>query len=313
MDMHDAMGRRRFLSLALGAAGAGLLPPSRVMAAGAGRASVTPLGEGLFMVGGVGANVLVLRTEEGLVLVDGGEAASWRALRAQLRRLAPRGRVHTLVNTHWHAEQTGSNVVVGRSGGRIVAHEKTRQRLSITQYDPARDRHEAPLPPEGRPGIGFHDRLDLSIGGQTLSLGHLLQAHTDGDCYVHLPAHGVIAVGDAVSSGRDPQLDWYGGGWLGGRVDALAKLVGMGNEATRYLPSQGAMRTRADLQAEHDALALVFTRMAELLRKGYGAADMLQAKLLEGIALPIRDPDRFVHDAFKGFWAHHNTLSHDIV
>lgn len=312
MDKHDAC-RRRLLGAALGAAGLALLQPVRALAAGTNPPGSTALGDRLFLVYGVGANVLVLRTDDGVLLVDGGQAASWRALRGQLRRIAPGARVHTLVNTHWHPEQTGLNVVVGRDGGRIIAQQKTRQRLSVAQYDPLTDRYRAPLPAAGRPAESFFERMAIVVGGEALALGHLLQAHTDGDCYVHLPAHNLVAVGDAVASGRDPELDWYGGGWLGGRIDALARLIALGDAGTRYLPAQGAVLGRADLQTQHDALAQLFTRMAELLRKGYSAEDMLQAQVLEGTGLGLRDPQRFVHDAFRGLWAHHNTLSHDIV
>ena len=43
-------------------------------------------------------------------------------------------RIHTLINTHWHPEQTGANEAVGRDGGVIFAHEKTRMYLSNTVY-----------------------------------------------------------------------------------------------------------------------------------------------------------------------------------
>ena len=55
-----------------------------------------------------------------------------------MRCLRPSGsatgasRIHTLINTHWHPEQTGVNEAVGRDGGVIVAHEKTQKYVSNT-------------------------------------------------------------------------------------------------------------------------------------------------------------------------------------
>ena len=36
------------------------------------------------------------------------------------------GPVHTIFNTHWHPEQTGSNERLGKAGKTIIAHENTR-------------------------------------------------------------------------------------------------------------------------------------------------------------------------------------------
>ncbi len=303
--------RRQLLGAALGGASLATLGAAPVFAAT--RQTATELAQDLFLVQSVGCNVLVLRAGSELLLVDGGSAAHWRALRTALRRLVSGGRVAVLLNTHWHAEQTGYNVVAGRGGAKLVAHAKSRQRLSVDQYQPKEDRYAPALAAEGRPSVDFHDHLVLPFGGQDLRLSYLRQAHTDGDIAVHFPMQDVIAVGDAAASGGDPVLDAYGGGWLGGRIDALAALLAAGSAQTRYLPAQGGLLTHAQLQAEHDALTLLFTRMAERLRKGQSADDMLQAGVTGGIGLPLADPARFVRDAFKGFWAHHNTLSHDIV
>ena len=59
----------------------------------------------------------------------------------------------------------------------------------------------------------------VEIGGRPIEFGYLIEAHTDGDIYVAFPDLDVIAVGDVASPGRDPVFDWFGGGWLGGRLD----------------------------------------------------------------------------------------------
>ena len=56
-------------------------------------------------------------------------------------------------------------------------------------------------------------------------------------------------------------LDWFGGGWLGGRVDALKKLLALGDARTRYVPSSGPSIGRAEVQAEHDLMLAIFDRM----------------------------------------------------
>jgi len=308
--MHTLHDRRSVLKGAvLLAAGSALAPLARA----ASKASATPLAKGLTLISGVGANVLALDVGDGVLLVDSGLSSEAGALKGQLRGLAGGGRVKTLVNTHWHPEQTGSNEAFGKAGAQIIAHEKTKQRLSVDLYRPDIDRYVKALPVAGRPTKGFYTKETLQAGGETLELGYLLEAHTDGDCYVHFRNANVVAAGDAVSPDRDPILDWYGGGWIGGRVDAIDALLKLGNDATRYVPAQGGVVTRTQLATERAFLDGAYTRMTELLRKGYSAKDMLDADVFKGLPRTLGDPQAFAKDAFKGLWAHHNTISHDIV
>jgi glyoxylase-like metal-dependent hydrolase (beta-lactamase superfamily II) len=153
----------------------------------------------------------------------------------------------------------------------------------------------------------------MTAGGENIDFGYLLEAHTDGDIYVHFRNANVIAVGDAVSPLRDPELDWFGGGWIGGRVDSLKLLLDLGNAATRFVPSYGPVIGRADVQAEYDLMLTLFERMVELIRQGMSADEVLEAGVMDGLARKFDDPFRFVYAAHKSLWAHHNTLSPDIV
>lgn len=267
----------------------------------------------LAVVTGVGGNVVALVTNDGLVLVDGGAPEHTEALVAQLRGLASGGRVQTLFNTHWHLDQTGSNETFGRAGAKIVAHEKTRLWLATDHYVPTEDRYEKARPKEAPPTQTFYICGDMTAGAEHIEYGYLLEAHTCGDIYVFFRDSNVLAVGDAVSSERDPELDWLSGGWLGGRVDALALLLKLSNDQTRIVPASGPVITRAQVQAEHDMLTVIFNRMVELMRKGYGSKDMLDAAVMQGSSRSWNDPQKFLYDAYKGLWAHHNTLSPDIV
>jgi len=123
----------------------------------------------------------------------------------------------------------------------------------------------------------------------------------------------LIAVGDVVSPVRDPVFDWFGGGWLGGRVDSLALLLEMADDETRFVPSYGGVIGRADVQAEHDMMLELFERMVVHVRLGESAEDILAAGVLDDLGRAFDEPLKLLYDLHKGFWAHHNTLSPDIV
>ena len=294
-----------------GLASAAILPWPR-FAATAGGLAVTRLAAELALIEGAGGNILVLETDAGRVLVDTGAAASRGAVLATLDELSGDA-VAAIFNTHWHLDQVGSNETFGERGATIFAHEKTRQRLTAGYYLPAEDRYEPPQPNAALPTETIYSEGATSVGGQRIEFGYMILAHTDGDLYVALPDLNVIAVGDVVSEVRDPVFDWFGGGWLGGRVDSLARLLELGDADTRYVPSYGPVIGRAELQAEHDLMLELFERMVEHVRLGETAEDMLTTGVLDGLERTFDDPYRLLYDMHKGFWAHHNKLMPDIV
>jgi len=308
-----AIDRRAVLHGALGACLGLALAPFARRAAAADAVQTTRLTDKLVVLSGAGGNVLALSTGDGLVVVDSGSAASGTLLVAALNALPNGAHVHTLFNTHWHLEQIGSNETLGRAGAHIVAHEKTRQRLAYGYYLPKEDRYQKPVPKEAQPAETFYTTGETKIGGERIEYGYLLEAHTDGDIYVFFRDSNVLAVGDAVSPVRDPELDWFGGGWLGGRVDSLTLLLKLGDARTKIVPSYGPVIGRADVQKEHDMMLKLFERYVELVRKGEGAEDILAAGVIADTGRTWQDAHKFAYDAYKGMWAHHNTLMPDIV
>ena len=97
------------------------------------RITTTDLG-GATLFQGAGCNVIALPGPDGALMIDGGLAANADALIAAIRKATGAGRIDTLIDTHWHPEQTGANEAVGRAGGVIFAHEKTKTMVSNTVY-----------------------------------------------------------------------------------------------------------------------------------------------------------------------------------
>lgn len=300
------VSRRTVLEGALGAVALAAVRPAA--------AKTAPITDELTLVTGFGGNVIALTTSDGLVLVDSGAPIARKdPLLPALAELPAGLRVHTLFNTHWHLDQVGGNEWIGASGATIVAHEKTRLHLATPTYDPVEDRYRPALPVKAQPNESFYTTAEKTIGGRRIDYGYLLEAHTDGDAYVYFRDANVIAVGDAIAPHRDVELDWFGGGWLGGRVDSLQQLLKITDARTRFVPSYGEPVGRDAVQAEHDTCKLLFDRFFERVRKGETPEYMLANGIMEGTGRMWNDAAKFVHDANKGFWGHNNTLSHDIV
>jgi cyclase len=307
------LNRRELLCAGVGAA-AGMSVMGQALAAGSAKISTTALSDRLLLISGAGGNVVALRGDEGLLLIDSGAPGATGKLQSALGKFAPRVKVSAVINTHWHAEHTGGNEVFAKAGAKLMAHAKAAQRMAVDQYVPWEDRYIKARRKEAVPTEVFYvGKKELTFGGEHIEYGYLQQPHTDGDLYVYLRDANVLVVGDAVSPQLDPKICWYEGGWVGGRVDSQAKLLAIGNSETRIVAASGGVILRAEVKTEREALEKVFDRMSEAMRKGFTTEDMQKAKLLDGLSRTWSNPDQFIYDAHKSMWAHYNKLSHSIV
>lgn len=294
----------------------GLALPRRATA----QTGITRLTDRLSLTTAGGTNVLAYASPEGLVLVDSGDPAQTASMLAAVRQVwtpAASPQAVTLFNTHWHLEHTGGNEAIRQMGANagttIVAHENTRLWMATPVWSPAEDRYRQPRPVAARPDKTFYDTGSMTTANERIEYGYLIAAHTSGDSYVRFRDANVLAVGDVASPARDPELDWFTGAWIGGRVDAMARLLTMCDDRTRIVPGYGPVMTKAQLQAEHDVMKTIYDRVFDLVRKGDESTDMLKAGVLNGLPRTWKDPQRFLYDVQKGLWAHHNKLSPDVV
>jgi glyoxylase-like metal-dependent hydrolase (beta-lactamase superfamily II) len=262
------------------------------------------------VVDGGGTNVVVFRSTDGLVLVDSGAPKSGDKL---IAALGSNGKIQTVFNTHHHSDQTGNNEMFSAAGANIIAHKRTLEWMSSDHWIQAEDRYENARPKAARPTETFLTTGSLRAGGEQIDYGYLPLAHTNGDIYVFFRNANVLAVGDVASPLRDPALDYLTGAWIGGRVDAMDILLKLANEQTRIVPSSGPMMSKAQFKAERDMMEVVRDRLFKQVREGDGPKDMLEGGVLKGLAREWKDPYKFLYDAAKGCWAHHDKLGPNVV
>ncbi len=260
-----------------------------------------------------GANVVAFSSGEGRVLVDSGAPKSADHVIAGLKSLAPGAKVQTLFNTHYHLDQTGNNETFGAAGAKIIAHERTREWMANDYWVPSEDRYEKARPKAALPTETFQETGSLKAGDEQIDYGYLLLAHTNGDIYVHFKNSNVIAVGDVASPVRDPALDWFTGAWIGGRVDAMDTVLKLSNDQTKIVPAYGPVMTRAEFKAERDLMDQVRDRLFKYVREGDGPQDMLADGVLKGLPRTWKDPEKFLYEAAKGLWAHHDKMDRNVV
>jgi cyclase len=289
----NLFSRRRFLIAGAAAFGGALVP---VYSAGAPqtspRISTTDLGS-LKLFQGAGCN------EDGALMIDGGLQANADALLKAVRDATGNSRIHTLINTHWHPEQTGANEAVGRDGGVILAHEKTRMYLSNTVSSVTFEGRRGPLPEAARPNKTTNTDGSLMFAGKRIDYGYLPAAHTDGDLYVHFPEMNVLAGGGVVSGEEWPILDYLNGAWLGGRVRAYQRLAEVVKPDTRVVPAQGRVITGKDIVRQRDIYLELFRTMIAYMNMGFGPEDAAARNPLKQYASEFGDASKFLYGAYR--------------
>jgi cyclase len=299
MPTEPGWSRRRFLHLSAAAAGGALLHPHSASGQQlAARISTTDLG-GATLLQGAGCNVVATSGPDGALMIDGGLAANVDALLAAVRSATGSRRIDTLINTHWHPEQTGANEAVGRGGGVIFAHEKTKIYLSHAVYSVTFKGRRPALPPAARPTRTTRGDGSMEFAGQQVDYGYMPAAHTDADLFIHLPRVNLLVAGGVVSAEGWPLLDYRNGAWLGGRVRALERLADLVKPDTRAVPADGRVMTGSEIVRHRDMYRKLFTTMIGYLNMGLGPEDAVQRNPLKEYQSEFGDPSAFTYGALR--------------
>jgi glyoxylase-like metal-dependent hydrolase (beta-lactamase superfamily II) len=210
---------------------------------------------------GQGGNVGVLVGDDGVLMIDDQFAPLSEKLVAALKTLSQKP-VRLLVNTHVHGDHTGGNENFGKMGIDIVAHDNVRVRLARGVNG------GAPAPAVALPIMTFGDTMAVHLNGETIKVGKLPPAHTDGDSYIHFVNADVIHAGDVYRTTGYPGVDGANGGTVQGTIDALQMLVDMAGPNTKILPGHGVVSTRDAVAAFRTNTIEAQRRVTDLIKQG---------------------------------------------
>ena len=284
--------RRNFLSTATTVATAACLAPRSLFAqepqqpemvvkarAGAADAKITTqkLRGNVSVLMGSGGNIAVLPGPEGKVLVDSGISTSQKHIQEALAAISADPIEH-LINTHWHYDHTDGNLWMHAAGATILAHEKTRQRMSTPQTI---ELFHATFPAEpagALPALSFNDEHTLQINDTSLHLEHYDPAHTDTDISVHFTDADVLHTGDTWFNGVYPFIDYSTGGHIDGMIRATSRTLGTGTTSTIVIPGHGPVGNKQDVTASLEMLSAIRDKVSGLKKEGKTIDEVIAAK-----------------------------------
>ena len=224
----------------------------------------------IYMLNGTGGNVGVSLGEDGVLIVDDKFAPLAEKIRAALKSVGG-GDLKFILNTHWHGDHTGGNVVFGPEAP-IIAHTNVRKRL--TGELAAAGRNAQPAPKDAWPVVTFDESLSVHFNGEEIKATHLPRGHTDGDSVIFFTQSNVVHMGDHFFAGRFPFVDLGSGGDVEGLKNNIGSIISKLPADMTIIPGHGPISKLDDLKTYHRMLVETTERVQAAMRAGKSLAQI---------------------------------------
>jgi cyclase len=231
--------------------------------------------DNLYMISGNGGNTAAFITEGGVVVVDTKNPGAGQSILDQIKTVSSKP-VTMIINTHTHADHTGSNEFFGPNV-EIVAHESTK--ANMEKMDNFKGDKSVFLPKKT-----FKDKLTLGNGKDEIDLFYFGPAHTSGDAFVVFKELRVAHVGDTFASKGTPLIDGNNGGSGVDYGKTLAKAAAGIKNVDTLITGHSTLMTPADLK-EYAEFNNEFA--------AWGTAQMKAGKTVDAAAAEYKIPDWF--------------------
>jgi glyoxylase-like metal-dependent hydrolase (beta-lactamase superfamily II) len=226
----------------------------------------------VYMLQGRGGNIGVSVGSDGILIVDDQFAPLADKIKAALKTLGE-GKLKFVLNTHWHSDHTGGNVVFGPEAT-IIAHDNVRKRLSTEQRIEVFKTTVPASPKEALPVITFGQSLSVHFNGEEIRVMHFPKGHTDGDSVIFFTGSNVVHMGDDFFAARFPFVDLGSGGSVQGLAQNIGEILGKLPAGVKLIPGHGPISTADDLKAYHRMLVETTDIVSKKMAAGKSLAEI---------------------------------------
>lgn len=241
------------------------------------------------------ANVIVVKSDEGLVLIDTGAHFNQNETVSMVRKFAP-DRIHTAIYTHGHVDHAcGMTAFVAEAQQsrharpRVVGHRATAARFDrykrTSGYNALANTRQFGIPAQWPsdfvyPDTYFDDRLTVSAGSLKFECHHG-RGETDDACWVYLPQRKVLCSGDFIiwaspNAGNPQKVQRYAREW----AEALRLMAKSGAEVLlpgHGVPVFGVTRVRQVLLDTAEYLQSLYDQTLAMMNQGARLDQILDA------------------------------------
>jgi len=186
-----------------------------------------------------GGNTAVFITETGVVVVD-TKLPGWGPTLMERIKSVTNKPVTTIINTHTHADHTGSNEFFGAMVDNVV-QENTK--ANMAKMDEFKGDKAKFLPKRT-----YKDKLTIGKGKDEVDLYYFGPGHTSGDSFVVFPALRTMHAGDMFAWKALPYIDTMNGGSVVAHPQSLAKAVATIKNVDTVIPGHIPVTTWNDFK-----------------------------------------------------------------
>ena len=252
-------------------ANGGFKPEDQPQHLNAGEVKAVHVQGNVHMIVGAGANIAVQAGEDGVLVVDTGNAASSDKVLAAIKQIAPGKEIRWVVNTGMSPDHTGGNESVSKAGrtvngniAAIVSHENTAARMV-----------KAGVADSARPfNTYFEPSRDFPFNGEPIMLFHDDATADDTGTVVMFRRSDVIATGDLFRTEGYPVIDLANGGSIDGTIAGLNRLLDLTvpskmleEGGTYVIPGHGRISDEHDVAMYRDMLVIIRDRIKNMVQK----------------------------------------------
>ncbi len=242
--------------------------------------STEAVADNIYVLYGAGGNIGFSVHDEGVIMIDTQFAPLSERIKAAVAGHTSQN-IQYVINTHWHGDHTDGNLNFVNDGAQIIAHERTRERLSEDFYLELFDTTYRALPEAALPGITFNDELSIERAGETIHMFHIPKAHTDTDIVIHYRNANVIHMGDLLWTVGYPRIDaGEGGGSVQGMIEAANIVMALADDNTQLISGHGPIPPRgtAFLREFRDMMQGIQDVVAGMIADGMNEQQVIAAR-----------------------------------
>ena len=280
---------------------------------------VTKVSGNIYMLEGDGGNIAASVGEDGIVIVDDQYAPLADKIQAALKNLKFTDKpVRFVINTHYHGDHTGGNLLFANSGSTLIAQDNVRKRLETggTAGNGGSIKMEAKPAPKGAlPVITFDHDVTVHLNGEDIRALHFPAGHTDGDAIIFFPKNNVVHMGDDFVRYGFPFIDVSSGGSVQGMIAAMDKVSTQLPPDVKVIPGHGALSNLDDVREFTKMLKETSAAVQKAINEHKTVEQMKQEKILAPWVKwsgGFLDADKFIETLYnsltgsKGEFLKHN-------
>ncbi|MGL4313504.1 MAG: MBL fold metallo-hydrolase, partial [Sphingomonas sp.] len=245
--------------------------------------ALKPIGPGVYAAidgpkGESGSNAGFVIGDDGVLVVDSFfNPKATAALIAEIHKLTPKP-IRYVVNTHYHIDHVGGDVVLRQAGAVIIAHRNVRGWVRTENLHLFGERVTQSLRDQvaalALPDVTTEAPLTIWLGARKVVV-RPERGHTGGDLVVAVPDAKVLFAGDLLWNHVSPNMiDGTIADWI-----ATANGFAADPGANVVVPGHGDVARASDVRAFADYLADVRRLVSDARAKGLSGEALVQATL----------------------------------